>query len=136
MSGRSMKDQLGSSSQNPAGGFEGVGTSEDMLELEHVIGYTGHYWETLQAHPTEGNIYFKSMGSVVAICDVLDPHNQKFLRAHDMEISAMAVSPSGSMLASGQVRETAEETEAARHRVFLYCAYIYISFFFLSPGKK
>ncbi|GMI03858.1 hypothetical protein TrVE_jg2531 [Triparma verrucosa] len=74
-----------------------------MLELEHVIGYTGHYWETLQAHPVDPTVYVKSMGSVVAICDTSDPHNQQFLRAHDMEISAMSISPSGNMIASGQV---------------------------------
>jgi len=98
----SQRNLQGSVLSNPAGNFEGIGAADDMLELEHVIGFTGHYWETMQAHPTEGNVYFKAMGSVVAICDVLDPHNQKFLRAHDMEISAMSVSPSGSMLGEGE----------------------------------
>jgi len=46
------------------------------------------------------------MGSVVAICSVDDPHDQSFLRAHDMEISALALSPSGHLIASGQVGTT------------------------------
>jgi len=75
----------------------------DMIELEHVVGYTGNYWETIMAHPKYDNMYIKAMGSTVAICDINDPHNQQFLRAHDMEISALAISASGGLIASSQV---------------------------------
>jgi len=77
-----------------------------MLELEHMIGYTGNYWETLIAHPTNPSIYYKAMGSVVAVCNITDPHSQHFLRAHDMEVSAMSVSPTGALVATGQVGTT------------------------------
>ena len=39
----------------------------------------------------------------MVIENLTDKHQQEFLRGHDMEISAMAISNSGKMLASGQV---------------------------------
>lgn len=32
---------------------------------------------------------------------ISDPHQQHLLRGHDMEISALALSPSGSLIATG-----------------------------------
>jgi WD40 repeat protein len=77
-----------------------------MVELEHMIGYTGSYWETVVAHPTVHSLYYKAMGSCVCVCNIGDSHDQKFLRGHDMEISCMAITGSGSLLASGQVGTT------------------------------
>ncbi len=83
--------------------FEGIGVPDDTLELEHCIGHTGANWETLVSHPKDPSLYYKSMGSTVACCRVGDAHDQGFLRAHDMDISAMSISPTGRLLASGQV---------------------------------
>ncbi len=74
-----------------------------LLELEHVIGFTGAHLSTLVALPRLSNAFVKSMGSVVVVGDVGDPHSQEFLRGHDMDISALAVSGSGALLASGQL---------------------------------
>jgi WD40 repeat protein len=86
----------------------GTGRVEDddgnlPLELEHMLGFTGVRVGTLIAHPRLPEVYVKSMGSAIVVADLNDPHQQEFLRGHDMEISAMAISPSGSMLASGQI---------------------------------
>jgi WD40 repeat protein len=76
--------------------------ADDVLELEHVIGYTGRNLGTVQFCPGDKNIFIKGMGAVVVIGDLSDPHNQEFLRGHDEEITALAVSPSGNLIASGQ----------------------------------
>ena len=76
------------------------------LELEHMLGFTGRTRETLLAHPTMAEVYIKSMGSAIVVGDLNDPHQQEFLRGHDMEISCLAVAPSGTYLASGQVGTT------------------------------
>ena len=44
-----------------------------------------------------------SMGSLVSIENLADPQAQQVLRGHDMEVSALAVAPSGKYVASGQV---------------------------------
>jgi len=43
-----------------------------------------------------------SLGANVVIGDIDDPHRQEFLRAHDEEISALQLSASGLLIASGQ----------------------------------
>ena len=42
------------------------------------------------------------MGNLVTVENLLDPHDQKIMRGHDMPISAMAVSCLGTFIASGQ----------------------------------
>lgn len=39
----------------------------------------------------------------MSIENLMDPHDQKFFRGHDMPVSALAMSNDGSMIASGQV---------------------------------
>lgn len=73
------------------------------LELEHMIGFTGSRLGTLLAHPKNPNVFIKSMGSAIVIGDLNDPHQQEFLRGHDMEITSMDISLSGNILASGQL---------------------------------
>jgi hypothetical protein len=73
------------------------------LELEHVIGYSGRKSHTLVAHPQSDAVYITGLGSSVVIADITDPHKQTFLKAHTCDISALAVSHSGSFIASGQV---------------------------------
>jgi len=42
-----------------------------------------------------------SIGGLIVIEDVDDKHNQRFLRGHDMEVSALSLGSSGKILASG-----------------------------------
>ena len=76
---------------------------EDVMELEHVIGYTGKASATLHYHPTESNTIVYGMGAVVVIQNLQDAHQQDFLRGHDNDISAIAVSQDGGLIASGQL---------------------------------
>ena len=46
---------------------------------------------------------FCSLGSLVCIENLTDPHDQKLLRGHDMPVCALCVAPSGRMIASGQI---------------------------------
>ena len=57
-----------------------------------------------QCHPTIDTAYFSALGAAVVIGDVYDPHQQRFLRAHDADVSALAVSATGRLCASGQRR--------------------------------
>ena len=83
-----------------------MAASTDMLELEHCVGWTGRFPSTLLVHPVQDSAYFAALGSAVVVGDVLDPHKQRFLRGHDAAVSALAVSASGRLLASGQLRST------------------------------
>ena len=78
-------------------------SNEDPLELEHMIGYTGQHAASVQFHPTEPETVVCFIGRLVVISNVLDPHQQEFLRGHEEEITALTISPSGNYLASGQV---------------------------------
>lgn len=100
---------------NPAGpgdtqqyGGQDQDDGNDMMELEHVIGYSGHYLDTLHMSPdpNKPNTYYMPVGSNVVICNMDDPHDQQLLRGHDEEITALAVSNRGSLLASGQKGST------------------------------
>ena len=91
------------------------------MELEHVVGFSGRFPKTLAvlhsapatdvavdeseggADTDTGLTYVCAMGSNIAICSAEDPHAQVFLQAHDDFGSALAVDPSGRLLASGQV---------------------------------
>jgi hypothetical protein len=72
------------------------------LELEHVIGYTGHHSCVALCHPKEDSEYLTCLGSFVVFEDVSDPHQQDFLEAHDSEVSSLAVCEQGGLFASGQ----------------------------------
>eukprot|EP00164_Ancoracysta_twista_P004891 GFYU01006652.1.p1 GENE.GFYU01006652.1~~GFYU01006652.1.p1 ORF type:complete len:670 (-),score=143.64 GFYU01006652.1:102-1976(-) len=87
--------------------------SEDLLELEHMIGFSGHHLNTLHYHPKEENTILYAVGAVVVIADLHDPHKQDFLRGHDEQISALVISPSGRFIASGQVGSTSSKENEA-----------------------
>jgi WD40 repeat protein len=74
------------------------------LELEHVVGWTGAYPTTLACHPREDTTYVCALGASVVVCDVYDPHKQRFLRGHDADVCSLDVSASGRFAASGQRR--------------------------------
>ncbi|CEM05742.1 unnamed protein product [Vitrella brassicaformis CCMP3155] len=71
------------------------------VELEHLIGYSGQHRSCLLWHPAEPTIIY-SCGSAVVMQNVEDPHKQEFFRAHDSDITALALSQDGKTLLSGQ----------------------------------
>ena len=73
-----------------------------MIEMDHSIGYNGKYPDTVKFHPTQENTHVYNIGGLLVIENLMDKHNQAFLRGHDMEISAIAVSNSGNIIATGQ----------------------------------
>ena len=44
-----------------------------------------------------------NIGGLLVLENVHDKHNQQFLRGHDMEISSIAISNSGQLIATGQL---------------------------------
>ena len=81
-------------------------SAPDPLEQEHVIGWTGRFPGTLLCHPTQDAAFISALGSAVCVGDVHDPHKQRFLRGHDATVSALAVSSTGRLVASGQLKST------------------------------
>ena len=74
----------------------------EILELEHSIGYNGKYQDTVHFHPTQKDTILYNIGGLLVLENLHDKHQQQFLRGHDMEISAIAVSKSGRLVATGQ----------------------------------
>lgn len=60
-----------------------------------MIGYNGTNLSNIFFHPNEVNKIVYPMGGLVVIENVNDKHEQTFLRGHDMNISALSLSPSG-----------------------------------------
>jgi len=54
-------------------------------------------------HPFEKDTLIYNIGGLLVLENLHDKHKQQFLRGHDMEISAIAVSNSGSLIATGQL---------------------------------
>ena len=80
-------------------------TKEDLLrplELEHVIGNAGKYLSNVHCHPNVENTFVCCIGANVVVGDIEDPHKQVFLKGHDEEITSLALSNSGELIASGQ----------------------------------
>lgn len=73
-----------------------------MIEMDHSLGYNGKYPDTVKFHPTMENTLLYNIGGLLVVENLMDKHNQAFLRGHDMEISAIAVSNSGNIIATGQ----------------------------------
>lgn len=70
----------------------------NCLELDHIIGYNGRYFKTAQFHPKNPDILVYCIGGLVVIEDVNDRHKQDFLRGHDMNVTAIAISSSGFLI--------------------------------------
>ena len=77
--------------------------SNDPLQLEHMLGFAGDYRRTILALNGDENRYVKSMGSLVSIENLNDSQDQRILRGHDMQVCSLAISPSGKIIASGQI---------------------------------
>ena len=72
-----------------------------ILELEHAVGYSGRIVQSAYFHPN-GKDFIYIAGGCIVICDLKDPHQQSFLRGHDDQITCLAISVTGKMLASGK----------------------------------
>jgi hypothetical protein len=70
--------------------------------MEHSIGYNAKYSDTVRYHPTEKDTLIYPIGGLLVIENLHDKSKQQFLRGHDMEISAIAISNSGKIIATGQ----------------------------------
>ena len=85
----------------------------NMLELEHSIGYNGNHGNTVHFHPVDKDTLLYNIGGLLVIENLHDKHKQEFLRGHDMEISSIAVSHSGAIVATGQVGTIYQKTPDA-----------------------
>lgn len=54
-------------------------------------------------HPVEKDTLIYNIGGLLVIENLHDKHKQQFLRGHDMEITAISISNSGRMIATGQL---------------------------------
>lgn len=79
-------------------------SENSLLELEHVIGYTGKQNVGPVCLPNRELGFVVGLGSNVTICDVADSHMQQFLQGHDADITALDVSYAGRFIASGQAK--------------------------------
>ena len=77
------------------------------MELDHSIGFSGAVVQSVNLHP-QLKEYVLIAGSSIVVRDILDPHNQHFLTAHDDQVTCLAVSNGGSMLATGQRGENSD----------------------------
>jgi WD40 repeat protein len=81
----------------------------EPFELEHLMGFSGRYHDSIQFMPDDDDTVILAMGCMVVIASLSDPHKQTLLRGHDQEVSAIAVSPCGRFLASGQKMSPSRE---------------------------
>lgn len=72
------------------------------MELEHAIGYSGRIVRSVHLHPNGKDFIYISGGCIV-VSDLTDPHNQHFLRGHDDQVTCLAVSNKGELVASGNI---------------------------------
>lgn len=77
------------------------------LELFHGIGYNGSIINSLILHPNMIE-YIYLAGGVIAVAEMNDPNKQYFLRGHDNEVTTIALSNQGKLLASGQKGENSD----------------------------
>ena len=71
-----------------------------------MMGFNGLVRGAVQFHPTDPDIMVSYTGRHVVISNIKDPHQQEFLKGHNEEITCLAISPMGNMIASGQVSST------------------------------
>jgi WD40 repeat protein len=71
------------------------------VELDHAIGFSGKINNSVFLHPNAKE-YLMIAGCSVITGDLIDPHSQHFLTAHDDLITCFAISNQGNLLASGQ----------------------------------
>eukprot|EP00761_Pharyngomonas_kirbyi_P013293 gb/GECH01013320.1/.p1 GENE.gb/GECH01013320.1/~~gb/GECH01013320.1/.p1 ORF type:complete len:620 (+),score=110.05 gb/GECH01013320.1/:1-1860(+) len=74
----------------------------EPMELEHLIGYTGEYRDTVKYLPASDQKYIFSLGAMLVQNSLNDPHDQQFFRGHDEEVTCFSFSYDGKYVASGQ----------------------------------
>lgn len=72
------------------------------MELEHAIGYSGRIVRSVFITPDGQDLVCISGGCIV-VSNINDSHQQAFLREHDDQVTCLAVSHDGKMIASGKV---------------------------------
>jgi cilia- and flagella-associated protein 52 len=77
------------------------------LQLERAIGFAGKTEDAAFMHP-DGQHVLSVAGGCVVISDMKNNNEQEFLRGHDDNITSLAVSPCGKIIASGQTGENAD----------------------------
>jgi len=82
-------------------------TLDFNMELEHCMGYNGSISNSLILHSNLVE-YIYIAGGVVIIAEMNDPNKQKLLRGHDDEVTCIALSNNGRLLASGQKGENSD----------------------------
>ncbi|ETM38661.1 hypothetical protein L914_15104 [Phytophthora nicotianae] len=70
------------------------------MELEHTIGFSA-VPNAIHYHPSSRDYVYPAGGSVL-LTSFQDAHSQLFLRGHGDNVSCIAMSPSGRILASGE----------------------------------
>ena len=70
------------------------------MELDHSIGFSGSVVDSVHLLPSTRE-YLLIAGSSIVVRDIQDPHNQHFLTAHDDQITCLAVTNNGALIASG-----------------------------------
>ncbi|XP_068178405.1 cilia- and flagella-associated protein 52 [Antennarius striatus] len=76
-------------------------TDVPQIELEAVIGFTGHVPSGLWVHPDSEHLIYP-LGHTIILKTIKDG-KQEFLHGHTNNVSCISVSKSGSYIASGQV---------------------------------
>lgn len=83
-----------------------MAAEDSPLELEHMLGFAEGGKGSVQFHPSDAHVMISFTGRLVLISSIRDAHEQEFLRGHNEEITCLAVSPMGTMIASGQLSTT------------------------------
>ena len=65
----------------------GLNPDDSPMQLEHIIGYSGDYRGNTILSPKNENEFIRSLGCLVSFENLLDSHEQNFLRGHDMPVS-------------------------------------------------
>lgn len=76
----------------------------ETIEFEHAIGLNINTKNGLLYH-NNGENYIYSCGGNILVADLTNPNSQEFFRKHDDQITCLRLSPSGNLLASGQLGE-------------------------------
>lgn len=74
----------------------------DQLPLEAVVGFAGSIPGGLVLHPN-GKTMAYPLGATIVVKELGDSYSQSFLQGHTDEVSCLAISRDGSLLASGQI---------------------------------
>lgn len=56
------------------------------LQIEHIMGYSSDFHDTVLALASNEDIYIKILGCLILLENLSDSLDQKLLRGHDMEV--------------------------------------------------